>query len=470
MKKLKLVLLWLGIFGFWTVNQASQAQTPINGKVVDTQNRPIPGVVVNNGINFTVTNQNGTYSLPTDIEKCRHISISVPADYYIPVNELNLIEFYKPIKKEKSSDSYNFTLKKRERIEKKFTYLVFSDPQPKNDFHFVRFFTETVPDVKKFLNTKQGDVYGFVEGDIVSDALHLYPLYTSAVASWNIPIMHVIGNHDFDQKFAAFSHTGNKKKYAEHEYESFFGPTDYSLNIGDIHIICMKDIDYLGNKKYNTRFLKEQLEWLKKDLSYVKPGSTVFLNVHVPLFNMLKDSQSNAKSVLSILQKFNVHIFSGHTHFHKNEILANNIYEHNVGAVCGFHWQGNSSRCGTPNGYMIVDVDGDNIRWHFKPTGHDLSYQFKIYKPGEFSSQTEYIVANVWDWDNTYKINWYEDSILKGSMEQFSDIDQDFIDSGRVKVYRTDHLFRAKPSSTAKEIKIEVINRFGETYTKTIEL
>ena len=72
-------------------------------------------------------------------------------------------------------------------------------------------------------------------------------------------MMHVIGNHDFDQKFAAFSHTGNKKKYAEHEYESFFGPTDYSLNIGDIHIICMKDIDYLGNKKYNTRFLKEQL-------------------------------------------------------------------------------------------------------------------------------------------------------------------------------------------------------------------
>ena len=64
----------------------------------------------------------------------------------------------------------------------------------------------------------------------------------------------------------------------------------------------------------------------------------------------------------------------------------------------------------------------------------------------------------------------YEDGILKGSMEQFSDIDQDFIDSGRVKVYRTDHLFRAKPSSTAKEIKIEVINRFGETYTKTIEL
>lgn len=35
--------------------------------------------------------------------------------------------------------------------------------------------------MKKFLSTIKGEVYGFVEGDIVSDALHLYPLYTSAV-------------------------------------------------------------------------------------------------------------------------------------------------------------------------------------------------------------------------------------------------------------------------------------------------
>ena len=464
MKTLKLLLFsWISMFSFCAVGQT---EVNIKGKVMDLQHRPIPGVIVNNGINFTITDQKGAYHLLTDTAKCRYVRITVPSNCHVPVNELNLIEFYKPIEKQNLSTSYDFILKKREQATGKFTYLVFSDPQPKDDFHFVRFFTETVPDVKKFLSTIKGEVYGFVEGDIVSVALHLYPLYTSAVASWNIPMMHVIGNHDFDKRYAEAGRTLDKTKgYGEQTYEAFFGPTDYSLNIGDIHVICMKDIEYLGDKKYYTRLTAEQLEWLKKDLSYVKTGTTVFLNVHAPIFNI-----ANSKQVLDVLKDYNVHIFSGHTHFHKNEILAENIYEHNVGAVCGFHWQGNASRCGTPNGFMSVEVDGNNVQWHFKSTGHDLDYQFKVYRPGEFDSQPEYVVANVWDWDNSYKVRWYEDGVLKGDMEQFSDIDQDFLDSGRVKVYRTDHLFRVKPSVTAKKIKVEVINRFGETYVKMVNL
>ena len=171
-----------------------------------------------------------------------------------------------------------------------------------------------------------------------------------------------------------------------------------------------------------------------------------------------------------MFKDYNVHIFSGHTHFHQNQVLADNIYEHNVGPVCGFHWQGNASRCGAPNGYMCVTVDNKNIQWKFKATGHDWNYQFKVYKPGKFDSQAEFVVANVWDWDETFQVRWYEDGVLKGNMEQFLDIDQDFLDSGRVKVYRTNHLFRAKPSSTAKTVKIEVVNRFGEIFTKTINL
>ena len=47
----------------------------------------------------------------------------------------------------------------------------------------------------------------------------------------------------------------------------------------------MKDIDYDGNKKYTERFTPEDLDWLRKDLSYVPEGSTVFLNVHAPVAN-----------------------------------------------------------------------------------------------------------------------------------------------------------------------------------------
>ncbi len=467
MKKIELFLLcWLSALLAMAGQQSDSFI--IQGKITDEQNRPIANVVVNDGINFTTTDAYGMYTLNTDTDKCNFVRISVPAAYELPVNEQNLFRFYLPINR-KNNGGYDFKLKKRTSVDKQFTYMVFSDPQPKNDFHFVRFFTETVPDVKAFVAQLKGDVYGFVEGDIVSDALHLYPLYTSAVASWGISLMHVIGNHDFDLKYEALSRVGNvSKKYAEHTYEDYYGPTDYSLNLGDIHVVCMKDIDYMGHKKYNVRFTPEQIEWLRKDLSYVKPGSTIFLNVHAPLFKVLENDAD--KEVFNLLKDYNVHVFSGHTHYHKNVIMADNIYEHNVGAVCGFHWVGDTSRCGTPNGYMCVEVDGNDVTWHFKPTGHDINYQFKVYKPGQFESQAEYVVANVWDWDSTYQINWYEDEVLKGSMEQFIDLDQDYVKSGRVNMYRTEHLFRAKPSPNTRVVKIEVTNRFGEVYTQDIKL
>ena len=47
------------------------------------------------------------------------LAVPVAAVFKIIIND------WIEAKKEKSSDSYNFTLKKRERIEKKFTYLVF---------------------------------------------------------------------------------------------------------------------------------------------------------------------------------------------------------------------------------------------------------------------------------------------------------------------------------------------------------
>ena len=69
---------------------------------------------------------------------------------------------------------------------------------------------------------------------------------------------------------------------------------------------------------------------------------------------------------------------------------------------------------------MCVEVDGNDVTWHFKPTGHDINYQFKVYKPGQFESQAEYVVANVWDWDSTYQINWYEDEVLRARWNNLS--------------------------------------------------
>lgn len=70
----------------------------------------------------------------------------------------------------------------------------------------------------------------------------------------------------------------------------------------------------------------------------------------------------------------------------KTCIVTPVIYEHNIGAACGAWWAGHVNRCGAPNGYLVVNVTGDDISWQYKATGRPFDYQFRVYKPGEFQN------------------------------------------------------------------------------------
>ena len=141
-----------------------------------------------------------------------------------------------------------------------------------------------------------------VLGDIVWDVMPLYDSYKKVISDLDLTMYHVIGNHDFDQQYTALSLTTNKEEYGESAFGEHFGPTDYSLNVGKVHIISMKDIDYKGKKKYTEQFTPEQLEWLKKDLSYVKPGTTVLLNLHAPTANSTGRGGANARNAEQLFE------------------------------------------------------------------------------------------------------------------------------------------------------------------------
>lgn len=76
----------------------------------------------------------------------------------------------------------------------------------------------------------------------------------------------------------------------------------------------------------------------------------------------------DAKQLEEILKDYTVHVFCGHTHFFQNAEPNAKLYQHNIGAVCGAWWDSWINRCGAPNGYLIVNVDGNDVSWSYKAT------------------------------------------------------------------------------------------------------
>lgn len=472
-----LLVLSLSMASCYATNLPSLKGMTVKGLVTDLNKQPIAGVVVTDGVHFTQTDEKGRYYLPSDFNRSKFVYLSVPAAYKPIVNQALPTGYYAPLNKSKKTNRHDFQLEKRVTSSTDFTFIPISDPQVKNEKHLKRFCAETIPDLEATLKSlSEKEAYGMMLGDIVWDAMQLFTPYKEAISNLNMTMYHTIGNHDFDLKYPALNHSQNPDEWGEYTFGEHFGPVDYSFNVGKVHLISMKDIDYHGQKKYEENFTPEQLEWLKKDLSYVQPGSVVFLNLHAPVANRSHKGGGNVRNaaqLFEILNGYKVHIFSGHTHFYENRLITPDIYEHNIGAACGAWWAGDVNRCGAPNGYLLVDVKGEEVSWQYKATGRSLDYQFRVYKPGEFQSQPDYMVVNIWDYDPAWTLQYVENGIeKKGVLEAFDEEDQDFITmkKGKGTDYHTLHLFRVRPTANATKAEIIATNRFGKTFRQTIDL
>lgn len=468
------------MFNGFSLNAVAQNATTLqfSGKVTDAKGNGIANVVVNDGIHFVTTDAKGAWSLSSDTTLSKFVSISVPAAYNLPQTNGLADKFYVSVgKMSKAGNNHNFVLEKRKSPNDKFYYIAVSDPQVRNEANMKRWKQETVTDLVETINTlkKSREVVGATLGDLVFDNMPLFNEYKTSLENTGATFFQCIGNHDFDKQFQDLHNMAlGTPVYGEMVYNKYFGPTDYSFNIGKVHVITIKDLNYVGNKRYIESITGQQIAWLKKDLSYIPKGSLVILNMHAPAWNSIgKDGNvRNAAELQEALKDYNVHVFTGHTHFFQNNEVSKNLYEHNIGAACGAWWAGWVNQCGAPNGYMIVDVDGTNVKWHYKSTRHNLNYQFKLYNKGRFTTQSSFVVANVWDWDNSCRVVWYQDDKRMGDMEQFVDSDEERAEQlkDRSQAVKTAHLFRAMPSDGAKQIKVEFTNRFGEVYTQTINL
>lgn len=461
-----------------TVMAANAQKFVFKGSVKTADGKAIQGVVVNNGTDFTTTDAKGQWTLCTDTCVSKFVQISTPADYFLPKSKSIAKGFYVSVGQlVKDKCRHNFVLQPRDTKDNTFYYIAISDPQVKNDKHMELWRSQTVEDLKATTDalSKEHEVVTMTLGDIVWDNMQLFDDYAESIQQLPITAFQCIGNHDFDRRYQALNNMPyGSGVYGEQAYCTHFGPTDYSFNIAGVHVVTLKNINYMGKKGYREQFTEAQLAWLRRDLSYVPKGSMVIINMHAALWNPVEKEGNvlNANDLKSVLRGYRVHIFNGHTHFFHNNTVGNDIYEHNIGAACGAWWRGDVNRCGAPNGYLVVKASADSLTSQYKPTGGDYAQQMRVYSKGEFLSQPYSVVANVWDCDSLTTVEWYEDGQYRGKMTQFTDSDERYLQSrgSHVKECVTTHLFKATPAWGSHEVKVVVKNRFGQVHTETVDV
>lgn len=198
-------------------------------------------------------------------------------------------------------------------------------------------------------------------------------------------VEHVLGNHDVIGWNRTKKATANEPKYGKAMFGEVFakGPTYRSFDLKGWHFVVLDSIQFDANESrtYTTKIDDTQLTWLKNDLAKLTPGTPVLVATHVPLLSGFlsldgnpygpwagKMLITNAKEVNEILLTANVRaVVQGHTHIVENLVYAGRQHI-TSGAVCGNWWQG--KRYGIdPEGYSILDLDGDTVKWQYAPTG-----------------------------------------------------------------------------------------------------
>ena len=445
----------------------------VKGLVYGVGSTKLAGVVVSDGLLCVKTDETGYFEIDSDLSRTKFITASIPSGYMAPTNENGLPIFYHKVtdeERKKDMVQHTFEFLPINNNPERYTLIVGADPQPRQSgagfdniaYHALDMCEDFYRDMKeKAATINDRNVYGMMLGDLVHEDMKLYANYVAGLKTLGFPMFNILGNHDND--YTAKNDTEGRRKY-----EEYLGPTYYSFNIGKQHYVVLDNLIMKLNssgqlKDYDQGLTDEVWQWLQNDLAYVDRSTTIMVAAHSPMFmgdNMSersKHAQGHRSDYANLFSKFaKVHAWAGHSHTTFNYVYPEssdlkNLEVHTVARSTGELWTNEYIANGTPRGYTVVEVDGDDISWYFKPTiyqrngftgktdpqpeykyrdydfdengvakmrkdGSTLSdkYQMKVYKPGEYhktykdmiegkAADKSYIYVNVFLWDDKWE-------------------------------------------------------------------
>jgi hypothetical protein len=409
------------------------------------------------------------------------VYFTVPSGWRIPTNPTGTARFYTPLVQGVSEMDAVFELEPLGRSDERHTLLLLGDIQTEDAQEMQWFHEQSVPDLRHTI-AALGDqeVFGIACGDIMFDHLELYPDYERGVRELGVPFFQVVGNHDLDQ-------SGATDVASTRTFQSHFGPRHYSFDRGAVHYVVLDDVFWHGSG-YIGYLDADVLGWLERDLAFVERGRPVIVATHIPVLGSryVREGQSspglgvavtNRQALYRLLEPYRAHVLVGHTHESEHG-FEGGVHEHVAGAICGAWWSGPICGDGTPNGYALYEVEGEDVRWRYKPTGHSDTHQMRLYARGSDPAAPGEIVANVWDWDPEWTVSWFENGAPRGEMTRRVGRDPLSVElhTGNqlpprrtwVDPYPVAHLFYAVASDSAGEIRVEARDRFGRVHSEVL--
>jgi hypothetical protein len=377
----------------------------------------IGGVLVSNGRDVVKTDADGRYTLPIDDESI--VFIIKPTSYAVPMDEEMLPRFYyihQPAGSPQTlnlryrgidptgqlPESVDFALTKTNEP-RKFDVIVFADPQPESELE-VGFIRDDV------VNSLIGNAaaFGMTVGDIMYDDLSLYPRLNRIIGQIGLPWYNIGGNHDLNYEAPS-------ARYSRETFKRVYGPPYYAFEYGGALFLMLDNVNYLGfdeanpggQGKYEGRFGQRQLDFIANVLNEYPADKLVVACMHIPLQTYLDQADPELNTVdrsdfLKLLGgRLHTVSLSGHTHTTEHHHFGvesgfsgpSPHHHHVLTTVSGSWWSGPydhrgiavaDSRDGSPNGFHILSIDGQNYSTRFQPAKEPNSRQMRIVLDSEF--------------------------------------------------------------------------------------
>ena len=494
------------VTGEWFDNNYAKSAEPkadgstIYGRVTDDYGNAVVGCVVSDGKQCVATDNNGYYAMKSDMTNTRFVFVSIPSGYKIP-HRKSVIQNFRRIPRYEKAAEANFVLEKRTESTDKYTVVMIGDPQMRglrSDNSGERYRDVILPDIEALKKSRPGEFFSVALGDEVYNWMAGYDDYMDVNADVTYPVCNVIGNHDYDQTNILETALGCV------HYEEYISPTYYSFTIGKIHYIMVNSIVYdrpHHKAHYGGGLEDDQMKWLEEDLKYIPKDHAIYICGHAQLFKKKGGNRQWTHGIplknyarYSELLKQYKRVYSWAGHYHENYCYE---YAGKEKEFPGFghitcvavaraigQLRSNMEMMsdGEPNGYMVVEVDGENVKWWYKTVGKDRNYQMRPYSP--LRTGDGYVKVNIWNYTvGTWSaVEWWENGKKVGEFQKVRELDPEYVKifneklthlkgiaADYAKPIKSDYMFRIKPSEGVRSGEIRVTDNFGVTYIEKVE-